>query len=219
LGRRSAARTVALWDASSTWPTRPLDILAGHIIPFCAMPTVLARSVDTRTLAATAALVGRSRLLDRLVTLLAEHLAKLHIALLVLLLMGGQGPRGRQRRATGLRIAVALPVTILTVGVVGRLVDRERPFSRHEHVTPLIEHTPSRSFPSRHSACAAAMATIALPSVPAAGWLMALGALGLGVSRVYAGLHYPSDIVAGWLIGAVIGIIARQKEFPGVSWP
>ncbi len=183
------------------------------------MPTALARSVDARTLAATAALVGRSRHLDRLTALLAQHLAKLHIALLVLLLVGGRGPCGRQRRATGLRIALALPITMLTVGVVGRLVARERPFSVHKHVTPLLDHTPSRSFPSRHSACAAAMATIALPTEPAAGWLMALGALGLGVSRVYAGLHYPSDIAAGWLIGVVIGIIARQKEFPGVSWP
>ncbi len=183
------------------------------------MPPHLAGSVDTRALAATSALVGRSRWLDRLAALLAEHLAKLHIAVLLLLLIGGRGECGRRRRSTGLRIAMALPVTILTVSAVGRLVVRERPFSVHDHVTPLVEHTPSRSFPSRHSACAAAMATIALPSVPAAGWLMAVGAVGLGVSRVYAGLHYPSDIVAGWLIGAIIGIIARQKELPGVSWP
>lgn len=179
----------------------------------------LARSVDARTLARTAALVGQSPRLDGLAALLAEHLAKLHIGLLVALLVGGRGADGGRRRDTGIRIAVALPVTMVAVGIVGKLVARERPFSVHEQVASLVDHTPSRSFPSRHSACAAAMATVALPSAPAFGWLMVLGALGLGASRVYAGLHYPSDIVAGWLIGAIIGIIARQKEFPGVSWP
>src|SRR4051812_20704785 len=93
------------------------------------MPLALARSVDARTLAAISALIGRSRRLDSTAALLARHLAKLHILLLGLLFLGGRGSAGWRRRETAVRIAVALPVTIAAVGVIGRLADRERPFA------------------------------------------------------------------------------------------
>jgi undecaprenyl-diphosphatase len=188
------------------------------------MPLALARSLDACTLAAASALVGRSRRLDLSVAMLARHLAKLHIALLGLLFVGGRGPAGWRRRETAVRIAVALPVTIGLVGLVGRLVDRERPFASLPDATALVDHAPGRSFPSRHSACAAAMTVIALPCSPSVGALMGLGTLGLAVSRVYAGLHYPSDVLGGWLIGAAVGIIARRaaadrwKERVRVPW-
>jgi undecaprenyl-diphosphatase len=182
------------------------------------MPLAVARTLDARTLALTSALVGRSRRLDQGAALLARHLAKLHILLLVLLILGGPGRAGRRRRETALRIALALPVTIGAVGVVGRLADRQRPFASVAGSTALVEHAPGRSFPSRHSACAAAMTTVALPSAPGVGVLMALGTLGLAVSRVYAGLHYPSDVLGGWLIGAGIGIIARRRERARDAW-
>src|SRR3954447_14150401 len=180
------------------------------------MPLALARALDARTLAAASALAGRSRRLDTTAALLASHLAKLHVVLLGLLFLGGRGPAGWRRRETAVRIAVALPVTIGVVGVVGRIVDRERPFASLPGSASLVDHAPGRSFPSRHSACAAAMTVIALPASPGVGLLMGLGALGLAVSRVYTGLHYPSDVVGGWLIGAAIGIIARREELARV---
>jgi membrane-associated phospholipid phosphatase len=182
------------------------------------MPLALARTLDDRAVAAASALVGRSRQADRVAAFLALHLAKSHVLLLGLLLVGGRGLAGRRRREAALRIAVALPVTIGVVGLVGRLADRQRPFARAAASASLVAHAPDRSFPSRHSACAAVMTTIALPAAPTVGALMGLGAAGLAVSRVYAGLHYPSDVLAGWLIGALIGIIARRKELVRVTW-
>src|SRR4051812_25442319 len=99
------------------------------------MPLALARTLDDRTLAATAGLIGRSRLLDRTAALLAKHLAKLHIVLLGLLFLGGRGPDGWRRRETAVRIAVALPATIGVVAVVGRLAERERPFASRADMT------------------------------------------------------------------------------------
>ena len=182
------------------------------------MPLALARSVDARVIAISGSLVGRSPRTDRLAALAARHLAKLHVALLVLLLVGGRGQRGRRRRNAAVRTAIALPLTIGAVGVIGRLADRQRPFDRQPEVASLVEHAPGRSFPSRHSACAAAMTTIALPAAPVIGTVMGLGALGLAVSRVYTGLHYPSEVLGGWIVGAVVGIIARRKELPRVAW-
>ena len=180
------------------------------------MPIALARDLDASAAALAASMVGRSRQLDLVASLLARHLAKLHVALLVVLFVGGTGEGGRRRREAAIRIAAALPVTIGAVGLVGRFVERERPFSSRSDTTALVDHAPGRSFPSRHSACAAAMTTVALPAAPIVGVLMGLGALGLALSRVYSGLHYPSDVIAGWIIGAGIGIIARRKELPRV---
>jgi undecaprenyl-diphosphatase len=180
------------------------------------MPIALARDLDARAAAIAASMVGRSVRLDRLASLLARHLAKLHVALLAALFVGGPGRPGRRRREAAVRIMAALPVTIAAVELVGKLVGRERPFAGRSLAAALVEHAPGRSFPSRHSACAAMMTTVALPAAPVIGLLMGLGALGLAVSRVYTGLHYPSDVLGGWIIGVVIGIIARRKELPRV---
>jgi undecaprenyl-diphosphatase len=180
------------------------------------MPLALARALDAQAAAIAASMVGRSRRADLLASLLARHLAKLHVLLLILLMVGGRGARGRERRAAAVRMAAALPITIGVVALVGRLIERERPFARHAAGTVLVEHGSGRSFPSRHSACAAAMTTVALPTAPAVGVLMGLGTIGLALSRIYTGLHYPSDVLAGWLIGVGIGIIARRKELSRV---
>ena len=178
------------------------------------MPFALARDLDASAAAVAASMVGRCRQLDRIASLLARHLAKLHVALLVLLFVGGPGRDGRRRREAAVRVATALPLTIGAVGLVGHLVERDRPFSRPSYGPALVEHAPGRSFPSRHSACAAMMTTVTLSAAPIVGALMGLGALGLAISRIYTGLHYPSDVLGGWIIGVVIGIIARRKELP-----
>ena len=182
------------------------------------MLLALARALDVRAIVICSALVGRSRRLDRTATMLAVHLAKLHVVLLGLLLLGGSGARGGRRRTAAVRIAAALPVTMLVVGAVGRLVERQRPFAGQPDRPSLVEHTPGRSFPSRHSACAVTMTVVAWPASPFVGSLMGLGALGLALSRVYTGLHYPSDVLGGWLIGLTIGMIARRKELLRVPW-
>lgn len=180
------------------------------------MPFALARDLDASVATVAASMVGRSRQADRVAAMLARHLAKLHVALLVLLFVGGPGGHGRRRREAAVRIAAALPATMVAVSLVGRLVERERPFASRTDAGALVEHAPGRSFPSRHSACAAAMTTVALPAAPLVGILMGLGTLGLALSRIYAGLHYPSDVIGGWIIGVGIGIIARRKELPRV---
>src|SRR4051794_2691295 len=113
------------------------------------MPLALARAVDARALALTSALLGRSRRLDQGAALLARHLAKLYIVLLGLLLLGGRGPTGWRRRQVAIRTAVALPVTIGVVSIVGRLVERDRPFASGTESAALVAHAPGRSFPSR----------------------------------------------------------------------
>jgi membrane-associated phospholipid phosphatase len=175
------------------------------------MSAAVLRDLDAHTVSMLSSCVGRLETLDRAVAALARHLAKVHVLLLGLLLLGADRATRQRHRATALRIGVVLPLTIGVVGAVGRLIGRQRPFAGWPAVTPLVDHAPGRSFPSRHAACAAAMATVALPGAPRIGLAMALLGVLLAVSRVCAGLHYPTDVVSGWAIGIALGLLVRQK--------
>jgi len=90
------------------------------------------------------------------------------------------------------------------VRVLKRRISRPRP-APVNGLKALIEPEDRFSFPSGH---AAAGLSVGLPlylelSGVWAGVALGLGVL-VGVSRCYLGVHYPFDVIAGWLIGAVI---------------
>ena len=184
------------------------------------------RRLDTAIVRVAGRLAGRSQPFDAAMAAAARHLAPAEVGLLVLLFIGGPGRRGDRRRLAAVRAGSALALTLVAIDLAGRLIQRSRPFAAQADVTALVEHAPHRSFPSRHVACAAAMATATLPAAPTIGRAMAaLGAL-LSMSRVYAGLHYPSDVLAGWLLGIGAGRLARlalpdnavDARWSQVSW-
>lgn len=87
------------------------------------------------------------------------------------------------------------------------LFDRARPHIYHPDIAPLIKTPSSSSFPSGHSATAAA-GTITLSVVypPLAPLLVVCGLL-VCLSRIYLGVHYPLDVLAGALIGTVVSVV------------
>lgn len=121
------------------------------------------------------------------------------VAVLVLLL------RRRWREATVLLVAVPLEVAVYLSTVV--VVDRPRP-----DVATLEPAPVTASFPSGHAAAAVALygalaVVVRRSSLPpgATRWALpcaAAVAVAVGVGRVHVGLHHPSDVVAGWLVGS-----------------
>jgi membrane-associated phospholipid phosphatase len=73
-----------------------------------------------------------------------------------------------------------------------------------------VAHTAERSFPSRHVASGLAMAAIGRDAHPKLGAAMAAVAWLLGLSRVAAGLHYPSDVLAGAALGRALGYLLQR---------
>ena len=108
-----------------------------------------------------------------------------------------------------IKILGAPALCLFLVTVLRLVVDRPRPYDEAgAGITPLHNKKgDGKSFPSRHLACAFVIATTLFHFVP---WLaLPLWAIAicLGYARFILGLHYPSDLLAGGLLGIACGLL------------
>ena len=112
--------------------------------------------------------------------------------------------------------AAAVSVRMAAVGVVGvllykylksRLV-RERPYISLAGIVPGTPALDRYSFPSGHTLHAVSFTILATASFPELAWLLAPFAMLVAASRVVLGLHYPSDVAAGAIIGATLAALS-----------
>ncbi|MFI7286246.1 bifunctional phosphatase PAP2/diacylglycerol kinase family protein [Streptomyces anulatus] len=135
------------------------------------------------------------------------------------------GSSARSRRAA-LRGVASLAVASAAINTVGKgAVRRERPIADLVPVVRQLKRQPiTTSFPSGHAASAAAFAAgVALESK---GWgaVVAPVAVAVAASRVYTGVHYPSDVLAGAALGvgaafALRGVVPTRGQLPAPGRP
>lgn len=134
--------------------------------------------------------------------------------------------RGGKARTFALLLLPTLALSNELADVLKAWVGRERPCVALP-IEPLTGRLTSPSFPSAHAANMAAL--VGLAGVIGGGrialWLLWLPLL-VGLSRIYVGVHYPSDVLGGWVLGGVVGvgvgwlwrwITARRRSSPSVS--
>lgn len=133
---------------------------------------------------------------------IGEH-SSVWVSLMAMLAIGD-----RRRRSAWAFAACLGPLSILGNLVVKKVVRRERPRAL-ESPTSLSGRI-SYSFPSAHATSSFAVATVAGRIDRRAQKPTLVMASAIAYSRVYLGRHYPTDVVAGGVLGTVGGVAASR---------
>lgn len=109
----------------------------------------------------------------------------------------------------GLGMALALPFSVLLTAGLKEVIAAPRPSALlgPDAVLVLGQTDSEYAFPSGHAASVALLAASLWSILPAWGRAVAIMlALAVGASRIWLGMHFPSDVLAGLAIGAAVAV-------------
>lgn len=163
--------------------------------------------------------VGLYIWLDNVASLIvSDYLIPVSFSLLLLSLwMGWKDDNMRYRNQLGVLLSI---FGVITANAIVKLMNliffRPRPFDALD-VNLLFYMPTDSSFPSNPTAVAFALATGLFNINKTLGTLMYLLSILYGFSRVYAGVCYPTDIIAGMSIG-ILSVVAVKILFVYMNW-
>jgi undecaprenyl-diphosphatase len=109
------------------------------------------------------------------------------------------------KRAAAWRMLLAVGLTYaLNDFVLKPAFDRPRPYQVYSSISLIAAKPTTSAFPSGHAAMAAAGAITGARLIPYSAWFWWPLAAIVAVSRIYLGMHWPTDVIAGAIVGAGI---------------
>lgn len=146
---------------------------------------------------------GKNLSFDHFVTFFTNYGIIFLVLVLIWLWFSKKNNRCQKRK----EVVLALIIAFIAIGItelIGSIYFRPRPFVSHD-VNLLIEKlSTDTSFPSTHSTGSFALAFSILKTNKKIGVMLLIFAVLMGFSRVFVGVHYPSDILAGAIISYAV---------------
>ena len=114
---------------------------------------------------------------------------------------------GREAFRPAVVMALTGALGVAVYKVLKRAFVRERPFITHAAIERAMPPLDRYSFPSGHTLHAVSFALQASMHFPPLAWVLIPLAVTIAASRVVLGLHYPSDVLVGAVLGASFGVL------------
>lgn len=119
----------------------------------------------------------------------------------------------KKTRKAGFTALLAIAIGFICTNLILKnLVSRPRPWLMVEGLTAIVTEKDLNSFPSGHTTAAFAFASALWRTAPDKWmrWTALICAVLMGLSRLYVGVHYPSDVLVGVAVGLLAGWLAGK---------
>ena len=127
--------------------------------------------------------------------------------LLVVAFLWARSRSDLQGVAAALWAAVGMGIAIALNQLIVHAADEPRPFASLPNVLLLVHHASDPGFTSDHSVMAGAVAAGLFFVRRVLGWITTAAAVLIAFARVYVGVHFPQDVLAGLALGAVVVLV------------
>ena len=120
----------------------------------------------------------------------------------------------KSTRKLGILALLSLLICFLITNVmIKNIAARPRPFDMVSEIIPLVREPMDYSFPSGHTSSAFAVCWLYYRYMKRCKWLPLVSALLMGMTRMYVGVHYPTDVIAGAVIAIAVSEMIWRKFY------
>lgn len=116
----------------------------------------------------------------------------------------------KEVKRIGFEALLVLSISQIAVQGLKLGLSRERPYKILEHLNTFGIDMKDYSFPSGHTTASFSLATTIAINMPRLSLIVFVLAMIIGISRIYLGVHYPTDVAAGIIIGVGSSILVHQ---------